>query len=110
MIHVWFWHWVSHTIGADYGLSYGHWGWYNFWSGFGSDLTYIGIAISLLANYRKHNCGVRWCLRVGRHNFDNPNTGLVHLLCRRHHPSHPGKPITAQAIVEIQLEKVAGGV
>jgi hypothetical protein len=76
--------------------------WYAFWSGFGGD---VAILASILAApvllYRKHNCGVRWCWRIARHEFTDPDTHMTHQLCRRHHPEHPGsKPVTAAHIQE----------
>lgn len=53
--------------------------WYSFWSGFGSDLSYFGVFAVL---YRKHNCHVHGCWRIGRHLVDD--TG--HVVCARHHP------------------------
>lgn len=107
---------------------------YNFWSGFGGD---IAIILSFLTApvllYRKHNCGVRWCWRIGRHDYtelppalirlrdkwaadgDNDDLlaflkalsasslsqlgGITHSLCRKHHPDHPGKPVTAAELL-----------
>lgn len=73
--------------------------WYLFWSGIGSDITELAIIGGLISIYRRHNCGVRWCCRLGRHEFTDPGGGMTHLLCRKHHPMHPGrKPVTAAHI------------
>ncbi len=89
------WHWLLHVLGVTpLQPSY----WYNWWSGAGSDIGELAIAGALVSVYRKHNCGVRWCWRVGRHDFADPSTGLTHVLCRRHHPAHPGRPVTAAHI------------
>ncbi len=70
--------------------------WYAFWSGFGGD---VAILASILAApvllYRKHNCGVKRCWRLAKHDYTDPESGIIHALCRRHHPEHPGKPVTA---------------
>jgi hypothetical protein len=95
-----FWHWLIHWTGCDYGLQYGKWSFYGFWSGFGSDIAEVTIIAGLVAVYRKHNCGVRWCPRIARHNFTDPDSGIVHQLCRRHHPGHGGRPVTAQQVRE----------
>lgn len=57
-------HFLIHLCGIDYGLSYGHASWYNFWSGFGSDLGLFGAAGTL---YWKHNCHQDRCWRIGRY-------------------------------------------
>jgi hypothetical protein len=72
---------------------------YNFWSGFGSDLGEVTILVGMYAVYKKHNCGVKWCWRFSRHAWTD-DKGLTHMLCRRHHPDHSGRPITADEICE----------
>lgn len=52
---------------------------YQWWSGAGSDLTYLGILAVWL---RKHNCHRQGCWRIQWH--VHPTTG--ELLCKRHHP------------------------
>lgn len=92
------WAWLVHVMGVDYQARYGHWVWYSFWSGFGS----LGLLASFLAAplifYRKHNCHVHHCWRLGRHDWADPQTGLTHPLCRVHHPGHPGTPLTADHV------------
>lgn len=57
--------------------------WYAFWSGVGGDLAFIAAPLVVL---RRHNCHVKWCLRIGRH----PVAGTMYTVCRRHHPEdHP---------------------
>ena len=94
------WYWLIHFMGVDYQVRYGTWVWYSFWSGFGGD---VAILASILAApvilWRKHDCGVRYCWRLGRHEFTDPDGGITHQLCRKHHPLHPGKkPVTADHI------------
>lgn len=83
-----FWASVLHVMGVDNVSGR----WYGFWSGFGGDVAILGsILASPILLYRKHDCGVRWCWRLGRHEFKEPDTGIVHMLCRKHHPEHPGR-------------------
>ena len=89
-------HWLAHLVGLDSGSGY----WYLFWSGFGGDVAILGsILAAPFILWRKHDCGVRWCPRLARHDFTDPDGGIVHHLCRKHHPLHPGKkPVTAAHI------------
>jgi hypothetical protein len=57
---------------------------YNFWSGFGSDIGEVAIIGGLISVYRRHNCEVHRCWRLGRH-----ETAAGHHVCRRHHPDGP---------------------
>lgn len=51
---------------------------YNFWSGIGSDLAYLGFAAALL----KHlNCHTPGCWRLGHHHLGG--------FCRRHTKENP---------------------
>jgi hypothetical protein len=62
---------------------------YNFWSGFGSDLgeaTLItAVAIGVYTGVRKVNCHTKGCWRIGHHQLD----GTPYILCRHHHPHVP---------------------
>ena len=50
------WHALVHFLGADYGLPYGHWGWYNFHSGFGGAYVAIGAGfITLIRRQGRHH-------------------------------------------------------
>ncbi len=90
-----------HWLYVHLGLAGGNSPWYLFPSGWGGNLA---IVFSVLAApvllWRKHNCGVRWCWRIARHDYPDPVTGMIHPLCRRHHPAHPGKPVTAAELRE----------
>jgi hypothetical protein len=56
--------------------------WYLWWSGmFGNITIFAAVAIF----YRKHNCAIHHCLRLGRHAAVDER-GVDHLVCRRHHP------------------------
>lgn len=52
--------------------------WYLWWSGIGADLGYLALPVVL---YRRHNCEIRGCPRLGRH-----SSAAGARLCRRHHP------------------------
>lgn len=96
MILLIIWFWLVHTMGVDYQIPYGHWVWYSFWSGFGGIALVSGSYFSSpFILWRKHNCGVAWCCRIARNDWKDPETHLLHHLCRKHHPDHPGKPIRA---------------
>ena len=56
--------------------------WYLWWSGMFSNLT-IFAAVAVF--YRKHNCHVHGCLRIGTHKAVDQN-GIEHVVCRPHHP------------------------
>jgi hypothetical protein len=73
---------IWHLLGFDYGLPYGHFAWYNAWSGFGSDIGEVAIVGGLVTIVRQHNCHVHKCWRLGRHQVH----GTPHKVCRRHHP------------------------
>ena len=44
---------------------------YNFWSGFGSDLGELTLIGTCLAVFKRHNCQLRGCWRIGRHEFQD---------------------------------------
>ncbi len=52
---------------------------YNFVSGPLADITLLGGAYAI---FRRHNCVVKGCFRIGRH----PVAGTDHIVCRKHHP------------------------
>lgn len=70
--------WLGHILGLD-NLSGA---WYGFWSGFAGDISQIAILGGLYSMWRKHNCHVKGCPRVGRHKV----AGTEWVVCRRHHP------------------------
>lgn len=67
---------------------------YLFWSGIGSDLAYLGFLWGAVALYRQHACRMRWCPRIGRHEFTEPDSGVKRVLCWRHHPDVDRKQLT----------------
>lgn len=86
------WNWIEiHTGTAD---PRGSPAYYNFWSGFGSDLGEVAIIGGVVAMYRKHNCHVTGCWRIARH----PVEGTPYIVCRKHHPTVP-KSVSVHHIV-----------
>jgi len=90
-------HWVALHTGVLHG---GPDLYYNFWSGFGSDLgeaTLISaVGIGVYTGVRKVNCHTKGCWRIGRHTLE----GTPYILCRHHHPSVPSKGATHEHILE----------
>jgi hypothetical protein len=72
---------------------------YNFWSGFGSDLgeaTLISaVGIGVYTGVRKVNCHTKRCWRIGHHALE----GTPYILCRHHHPSVPNRGATHEHIL-----------
>lgn len=98
-------HPLLHVLGIDDVSGY----WYAFWSGIGGDIAIIGAFLTTpVVLYRKHNCGVRWCCRIARHDFTDPGTGIVHALCRKHHPGHPGRKPVSAAHIQAQYHLYLG--
>lgn len=94
----WFWHWLVHWTGGDYpapyGVPYGHLMPYDWLSGI-LGLSFLGL---FLTQFRKRNCHVRGCWRLGHHPFTDEATGAVYQLCRRHHPGVLDKPPTKETV------------
>ncbi len=84
---------------------------YNFWSGFGSDLgeaTLISaVCVGVYTGVRKVNCHTKGCWRIGHHPLD----GTPYILCRHHHPGVPNHGATHELILtqhhKYKLEKEA---
>lgn len=76
------WYPLFHFLGVDYGLPYGHFNFYNLWSGFGGALPDVLILTALAGWLYHNNCHQHRCWRIGRHPVGD--TGLR--VCRRHHP------------------------
>jgi hypothetical protein len=96
-----FLHWLCHVTGCDYGLSYGHFGWYNLWSGFaGGVRVFEWGALGGLVYYH-HTChDSPGCLRWGRY----PAAGGLFRLCARHHPDLQGKHPRRELIHRLHRE------
>lgn len=65
--------------------------WYNAWSGWVSDIGELALLGAIIGTYRHHNCHVKGCLRLGKHEYDM--NGVKVKLCRKHHPEIH-KPLT----------------
>lgn len=59
---------------------------YNFWSGFGSDLGELTIVTGIVMGLRHVNCHERGCWRLGH---TVPESGIR--ACHKHHPTDPRK-------------------
>jgi hypothetical protein len=72
---------------------------YNFWSGFGSDLgeaTLISaVSVGVYTGVRKVNCHTKGCWRIGHHQLE----GTPYILCRHHHPEVPNHGATHEHIL-----------
>lgn len=66
---------------------------YGFWSGVGSDVSELAIVAAVIGMYRRHNCHVKGCPRIGKH----PVEGTPYIVCAKHHPDVPER-ITARHI------------
>lgn len=90
-------HWLALHTGTLHG---GPDLYYNFWSGFGSDLgeaTLISaVGIGVYTGVRKVNCHTKGCWRIGHH----PLEGTPYILCRHHHPYVPTKGPSHEHILE----------
>jgi hypothetical protein len=78
---------------------------YGFWSGFGSDLGEVTILGAVVATARHHNCHVKGCWRLGKHQV----AGGQFKVCPVHHPAI-GQNVTAedvQAAHDSYQDKVA---
>jgi hypothetical protein len=74
---------LGHFLGLD-GAE-----WYAFWSGAGADLGQLALIGGAITLYRKHNCHVHRCWRLGKFPID----GTPWVVCHRHHPD--GRPTEA---------------
>jgi hypothetical protein len=75
-------HWLSVHTGTSIKPSPSVY--YNFWSGFGSDIGEVVIIGGMVHFARNHNCGVKGCWRFHRYEYDMD--GVIHKVCRHHHP------------------------
>lgn len=81
----WFLHWLAVHTGSTATLSGP---WYNFWSGFGSDIGEVAILGGLVSMARKANCHAKGCWRIGTHEYEKD--GVTHKLCHHCHPALRG--------------------
>jgi hypothetical protein len=71
------WHWILYHLGVTNPINQ----WYNFWSGFGSDLGELLILGGIIQFFKHHNCHVQGCWRV-----KTSNDPTIHApACRKHH-------------------------
>jgi hypothetical protein len=91
-------HWTAIHTGTVYSSNRPIY--YNFWSGFGSDLgeaTLIGaVSVGVYTVVRKANCHAKGCWRIGHY----PLEGTPYHLCTRHHPEVPRKSASHEHILE----------
>lgn len=78
------WHWLEIHTGIARG---GPDPFYNFWSGFGSDIGEVAIIGGIWMGIKKINCHVQRCPRIGHYVVD----GTPYKVCRKHHPDVPSK-------------------
>lgn len=69
-------HWLAVHTGTDAPGSK----WYNFWSGFGSDLGELTLVGMAYAAFRHINCHTSGCWRIGRHEVEI--NGQKYKVCR----------------------------
>jgi hypothetical protein len=89
-------HWFALHTGVIHG---GPDPYYNFWSGFGSDLgeaTLISaVLVGVYTGVRKANCHVKGCWRIGHHPID----GTPYVVCKHHHPEVPSGGVSHEHIL-----------
>ena len=94
------WHWIVHTLGVDYGVSYGKWIWYNFWSGVAGSFI-VGMMTYLGLFYFHHTCHASAsCWRLGKY----PVAGGMFKVCHKHHPDMNGKKPHVELIRKLHEE------
>ncbi len=97
------WHVLQHWLAIHTGTLNEPGPYYGFWSGFGSDIAEFGIIFGLFAAYRHHNCHVKGCPRLARHEYEM--NGVQYKLCRKHHPVVTTK-LTHEQFVRYHEEKM----
>jgi hypothetical protein len=89
-------HWFALHTGIIHG---GPDVYYNFWSGFGSDLgeaTLISaVGVGVYTGVRRVNCHTKGCWRIGHH----PLEGTPYILCKHHHPGVPSHGASHEEIL-----------
>jgi hypothetical protein len=86
-------HWLAVHTGTD--IPAGQYSvYYNFWSGFGSDISEALILGGIIQIYRRHNCHVKGCWHLSHHKFTDKKAGTEYMLCRKHYRAvHPDLPV-----------------
>ena len=80
-------HFLIHIFGIDYTLPYGHWGWYDFWSGVAGSFL-VGLSVYGGSRWAHGTCHQPMCFRRGKHEA----AGGAFKLCWKHHPDIGQKP------------------
>lgn len=71
------WHWILNFTGVHIPSNGSQW--YNFWSGFGSDLGEVAIIGAVIQLVRQYNCHHKGCWRLSHH-----VTAKGYKLCKTH--------------------------
>lgn len=90
------WHPVQHWVAIHTGTeNAGPDKFYNWWSGFGSDLGEATLIAAILGPIyvaaRHHNCATRGCWRLTTHTIEDPDTHVKHNQCVKCHPGIPSE-------------------
>lgn len=80
---------------------------YAFWSGSGG--VFVGVILTwlglLTALWWGTSCRrAWWCPMVGRHDWEDPESGAVRKLCWVHHPRVESKYVSGNALKTLQKE------
>lgn len=76
------WHWGQVVTGSRPSSSPI---WYNFWSGFGSDIAEFALFVGAYHIVRHHNCATHRCWRIAHHKY--VMDGVEHRVCKHCHPA-----------------------
>ena len=92
-------HWLLHVLGVDTEAGRA----YAWWSGAGSDIGELAIIGAVIGTWRRANCHVKSCPRIGR----VPVEGTSFKVCWRHHPE--GKPTHRHVLIRHREHQAAKG-
>ena len=82
---------VRHWVGSHTGVSAGsNPVFYNFWSGFGSDLGEVTLVVGVAALYKRYKCQTCW--RLAHHQID----GTHYRVCHHHWTDAEEKKLSAR--------------
>lgn len=70
---------------------------YQFWSGIGSDFGELTLLTAMVVAFRRVNCHVKGCPRIGKYHVDN----TPYKVCALHHPRVPTKGASAEHIADL---------
>jgi hypothetical protein len=100
-------HVIDHWLAVHTGTINEAGPYYAFWSGFGSDLSEVGligvVGTGVYQIIRKYNCHQPGCWRVGNH----AAAGGQFFLCYRHHPDLQGVKPTSELIARLHRDHIA---